>query len=595
MVSLRACHNCRGRRLRCDRSVPTCYKCTSTGQECLGYGKLYKWVDNVTSRGRTTTESFAQPTSKTREHAKSHLDLNPTLTTEDIGISSRIPTSSLLDPLFQDLNPSSRRYLNYYAVRFCQDLIIYDSPQRGANPFRELVPMSHEYPFLREIIIASSAMHFANTARWQRNPRPAVDALVDAFHARHRAIKSLQTVIQQQRPPEEGEVGHAERDAVLAAVLFFVNFALIDSGRGGWRAHMNFVGTLLSMRTSNSLQPGCSSILTQGFGPDMGLSSDVTTIGPLISLAFARSPVSPTRSLGVRDYITSDSMAYYIWSNALDSLVSSGTKDSPPPLSFDGDNAEILHILLRTEANSYHSCPSRLLQVIFRTSQLARDIRSNNTGLLNDQQMQSCLDLLGEIREFDGDTWAADVCAKIASTVGYVDEVELEYRKHIAATFRAAVSLYVLLVAPELPSQVLQRASSNNIGEDNSPTLPSAADLATEILARLSFIPTDSPIFKFATWPIFLTGVETADPARRAWVLDLLHDMRDLCPWGMLTSAMETLIEIWRMRDGVPIIGGHETNGGVLPGVPPTSQSTMDSSSNWLIQLHGFKIDCLIV
>lgn len=45
------CHNCRRRRLRCDRSWPTCHKCAVSGQECLGYGKVFVWTQAIDARG----------------------------------------------------------------------------------------------------------------------------------------------------------------------------------------------------------------------------------------------------------------------------------------------------------------------------------------------------------------------------------------------------------------------------------------------------------------------------------------------------------------------------------------------------------------
>jgi hypothetical protein len=45
------CHNCRRRRLRCDRSWPTCHKCVVSGQECLGYGKVFVWIQGIDSQG----------------------------------------------------------------------------------------------------------------------------------------------------------------------------------------------------------------------------------------------------------------------------------------------------------------------------------------------------------------------------------------------------------------------------------------------------------------------------------------------------------------------------------------------------------------
>ncbi|KAI1385375.1 fungal-specific transcription factor domain-containing protein [Hypoxylon trugodes] len=504
------------------------------------------------------------------------------------------PIIPLLDPLLQGLGHSARYYLNYYAIRFCQDLVLYDSPQCSANPFRDLVPMSLEYPFLREIIVAASALHFSNSMRWNKNPQPVVNALVDALGARHRAIKSLQDVVERQEALRNEPANDGERDALLAAVLFFVNFVLLDSGKGGWRAHMNFVGKLLSLRTTTSSSLRNSPTSAPELWSDQSPLLDFAAVESLIALPPAGQHISSSTSPGIRDYIASDSVAYYIWSNALDSLVSSLSKTTPPPLTFDGDDDEILHILIRTEANSYHSCPSRLLHTVFRTSRLARDIGASEAGVLTEQQMQSCLELLREIQTFDGDAWATEVCTRITAAVGYMDDVEVQYRKHIAATFRAAVCLYVLLVAPELPNQLSQLASSNGIGEDNLPVLPSAEELVATILHHLSLIPTDSPLFKFATWPIFLTGVATADSSRRAWLLDRLRDMRYLCPWGMVTSTMETLVEIWQMRDNIATTEEHNMGESGLTGESMVSLHERDRN-NWLVQLKGFKIDCLIV
>lgn len=45
------CHNCRRRRLRCDRSWPTCHKCAVSGQECLGYGRVFVWTQANDTHG----------------------------------------------------------------------------------------------------------------------------------------------------------------------------------------------------------------------------------------------------------------------------------------------------------------------------------------------------------------------------------------------------------------------------------------------------------------------------------------------------------------------------------------------------------------
>jgi hypothetical protein len=53
------CHNCRRRRLRCDRSWPGCHKCAASGQECLGYGQLFVWTEAIDASGNVRKPSAA--------------------------------------------------------------------------------------------------------------------------------------------------------------------------------------------------------------------------------------------------------------------------------------------------------------------------------------------------------------------------------------------------------------------------------------------------------------------------------------------------------------------------------------------------------
>ena len=151
-VASKACHNCRRRRLRCDRSYPGCGKCASRGIECLGYGQFFQWTGSVASRGKLAGESSAASLYGTQ--AISEGNVNETLlpvdapeegvtcsqTEDDAGLShvrddgfddtvvsdtqlvskgdvSVIPRITnprvLIDPLFQDMSYSHRRYLDY--------------------------------------------------------------------------------------------------------------------------------------------------------------------------------------------------------------------------------------------------------------------------------------------------------------------------------------------------------------------------------------------------------------------------------------------------------------------------------------------------
>lgn len=119
MNDRKPCHNCRRRRLRCDRSVPACYKCTKTGQRCLGYGKLYRWVDSeapVTQKCQGRSAALMNFTESNflfqdRAHGRKPYD-NSALGKLRDGPQQKLKVS-LADPLLQDLTVSSRHYLSY--------------------------------------------------------------------------------------------------------------------------------------------------------------------------------------------------------------------------------------------------------------------------------------------------------------------------------------------------------------------------------------------------------------------------------------------------------------------------------------------------
>ncbi len=57
-IQLKACHNCRRERRKCDRNVPSCLKCIQRGRECLGYQGLFRWGQGMASRGKLRGISF---------------------------------------------------------------------------------------------------------------------------------------------------------------------------------------------------------------------------------------------------------------------------------------------------------------------------------------------------------------------------------------------------------------------------------------------------------------------------------------------------------------------------------------------------------
>lgn len=158
------CHNCRRRRLRCDRSWPSCNKCLIAGQECLGYGKVFVWTQAMDSDGNMKPSSSTRRTPADEYHgvaghkrlvlhggpplqtahdgrppppppapppshahdgaARKHLRTQSDRDAETLSAATPqgtppssqthqdpSPAGHLTDPVFQDLDQNSRRYL----------------------------------------------------------------------------------------------------------------------------------------------------------------------------------------------------------------------------------------------------------------------------------------------------------------------------------------------------------------------------------------------------------------------------------------------------------------------------------------------------
>lgn len=585
-MATKSCHNCRRRRLRCDRSLPSCNKCNTTGQDCLGYDKIYQWTNAVASRGRLagkatfnttdndTTANGHRNTSRALVRARQHSG-PPTPATMAVDASMVI---GLVDPLFQHMNKTARFYLNYFSKRICQELVTHDSLKLQGNPFRQLIAMSTSYPYLQNILVASSAMHYANIMRRANASKASVDALVDALRARGDAIKGLQVVLQKQKY----DTRHLdEKEALLATVLFFINFALIDSGKGGWRSHMKAARKLIEAQASNfalmprQLEPAADAM-------DIDDTDDVSESSALVipnmhldtssTLQSLQSLRYTCNSIGIRDYVASDSVAYYIWGTTLDSLSNSaaGVPSATNVIKAD----EIRHIIDRTEANSYHSCPAQFLLLILRISRLAHCVSTNEHATPTAAEMDTFLEFLAEAQAFAPAAWAIRISTANAH-IRAVDEMEISMRTAIASAYQAAVSLYVLLSAPGLEEHVRARPLIKPENCSSLPMIPTTKDLAATIHGHLSVIPYWYPLFKYTTWPVFMVGVEAATPESRTWILNRLTLMWEECPWGMMKSAMDTLTEIWQFRD--------ELN------------ATDVTDRNWLIQLKNLGHDFLIV
>lgn len=290
---IKVCHNCRRRRLRCDKSWPSCHKCTSNGITCLGYGKLYSFADSQSAPSPTEAAFPRLPPSQSQHQesgggggpSSALVPANNNLVATPTPSFMSAPSPALTDPLFQEIDANSRIYLDHcklnrraraqdqrserekktltrltdsaVANRVCKDLVARDEPQR--NPFRQLIPLTGQHPLLLNILVATSALHWVNVSRpipsssgsedpteyiaqlRSRDDHASQAAYVHALAAKQKAL----TYMRQTLESPDG----SNSEVALAALHFFIKADMIDAQRDydvTWQSHLIAAGDVFT-------------------------------------------------------------------------------------------------------------------------------------------------------------------------------------------------------------------------------------------------------------------------------------------------------------------------------------------------------------
>ncbi|KAK3334286.1 fungal-specific transcription factor domain-containing protein [Neurospora tetraspora] len=558
----KACYNCHRKRLRCDKSLPSCLKCSINGEECLGYGIVLRWAacnsptsttttrtTNKTTTSRTvksstpiqvstpsnppqiitkvtsnytpnntisnttstTTTDISSPTLDESETIDNSVDPLPQTPDDDQESSSQLikrPINfikiPLTDPLLNGLSSKEKWYMHHFATIVCRDLVSIDQKER--NPFRAIIPLVRKFDYLQSVVLATAAMHLSTLHKYQGQSLPSESALVDALMLKSRVLHLLRAAI--------SDDTLTDKAMILSAIVFLVNLDLIDSGRGGWKAHVEAARRLIS-----------SLYLTRAHLDG--------AIAPLVNA------------------IAADCLTYRIYG----STISGNTWSSEDTID---DGVVLPYILQNAEAYSYHCAPPAILQIILSASQLCS---GSSTTLETDggvERIATAAALLHKARNFDVQTWVYNIN-------GLPPDDDLEARVSVASAHRAAACLFVLLSVPEAGLLELP--------------LLEPKDLVQEILGHLSCIPEDHVHLKGTVWPTFIVGAETDDLNERAWCLERLVAVWTknpwTYPWGYVHTATEMLQEIWRSKDLAAQQG--------------------DDGINWLQRLKATGNSCLIV
>ncbi|KAI9041328.1 Zn(II)2Cys6 transcription factor [Aspergillus affinis] len=304
-----SCHSCRRRRVKCDRTLPECRKCTLAGIECLGYGRLILWNKGIASRGKMMGKTFdmsLSPHSKTKPPSQFS-------STSQFSICS-----SLVDPLLQDLGSRNARYIYHFDQIFCKEIVIYDTP--NLNPVRQLLAYLSEYPMLREVFVATSACHL-----YYLSPAHARSETVyrDALVAKQKALHLLNQAL--------SDLASADIDLIVAAILVLMYLEWIDSGTDVWRIHLEGAKRLINCLRRQTGSPAIS---------------------------------SPARIL--RRWLVSELLVFDI----IGSTISKSIPLTPSIYGIE-DGFDLTAMLATAQTNNFCSCPAQLLQCILTLVQLS--------------------------------------------------------------------------------------------------------------------------------------------------------------------------------------------------------------------------------
>lgn len=126
--------------------------------------------------------------------------------------------------------------------RVCRDFILFEKD--GDNPYRNLLPMAAQNPSFLHAALAVAARHHSNNCNF-----PETHALVYKGRAYRYLYSALQT-----------QTTNGVTEPVLAAMLLFLFFEALDSGKNTWKIHLRAARRLIQV--SGGMRGGMSSMLS---------------------------------------------------------------------------------------------------------------------------------------------------------------------------------------------------------------------------------------------------------------------------------------------------------------------------------------------
>ncbi|KAL4998455.1 fungal-specific transcription factor domain-containing protein [Aspergillus recurvatus] len=475
-----ACWTCRIRTVQCDQSRFPCLKCEKAGLECRDKKPL-RWVKGVAIRGRMRGYEYkATPINRATVvsvHAKPKQ-----VKRRDLQLQF-----ALQDPHVQNLDQSSRYYIDYYCKRICKLYILHDS---DSNPFRGLLAYALEDVPLRKSITALAARHLANTGysfglseadvAIFTSPQ-SMDTALDALCFKTEAITALRERLANPHPePSKTDMG-------MATILLLIFLELLESGLDGWDVHLKGARALVGLYKSlggytNNSGSGEMEQEIRTF-----IARQLSLIGTLgAALSHSNSPFEDSGS------------ANYALSKGQESIV-----------------------------RSFLGCPEFILRSIqFFSTQRHLAAEATPHDGAHDQNTLAMLEIS---RNFNSLEWATGFQLQQSSaSAPFVAEVKNLYM--LGEAYKTAALLYGRRVlGPET-------ASATTTGNK---------DVVLQLLGLIEALKDQDTLFKCLLWPTFIAGLHCLERDQQGLIHDSLRRIWNLTNCLNVVSASNILKDYW--------------------------------------------------
>ncbi|GKU01220.1 acriflavine sensitivity control protein acr-2 [Fusarium langsethiae] len=572
-VADKPCHNCRRRRLRCDRLLPHCAKCEGKGADCLGYSQIFQWTGAVASRGRLagqqSSAALYTPARSTTGHSRASLSSVSSISSNSPVSSSS--ASSVASPSVPSSSPA------FIAPSLSQVDEVTETSEAESESGSELDIFNDQYVDQQDNgddndatplasgdtqLVCTTNNSYPLTSETS-TPWVLVDPLYQDITSNHRQYLAYfdarlsRDFVAYDMPdnPFRNLLKFTQAHPLLRQVIIaasathmynrsrpWLSSDSLDRGLGPRNLLMDALEA--KHQVLRMLPSALQSI--ESTGGDIVLAAILFLINVELiesgkhnwkahfdgadKIMKLLGPVSDVDE-SLRDYIVSDCFIYYI----LDSTFRPTASDSHSYF----ESCEALQVLGKT-TNSYYCCPPELLEIMLIAARLSNT--KPDEVVSADMVTAAGAALLDRARNFDVLPWAQEInLSNIPST----EQDPVLSRFRAATSHRLAICLYILHAIPSVRTWV---------GEDL------ADAIFAELHHVLCMIPDDDINLKATTWVTFVFGACARTPEMKDWVTVQIKKLMIESPWGFLYAARDALQMLWSVQaEGMPMTSWVQT------------------------------------